>query len=225
MVTILVPAYNEEDTIASTIRSLFTIPEINKVLVIDDGSTDRTADLAEDAGASIIRLEKNLGKGGALNCAAPFVTSEVVGLMDADLGNSAEAIRPLILPVLNGEADLVIARFPEKKPKAGFGIVKRMASLGLKVLADFDSSAPLSGQRVMTHQVWKDVLPLNRGFGVEVGLSLKAARKGYRIMEVEVPLSHRFTRNDISGFFHRGKQLYHVLRAFFSFCFLKEGNN
>ncbi|MBS3976960.1 MAG: glycosyltransferase family 2 protein [Syntrophomonadaceae bacterium] len=225
MVTIIIPAFNEEDTIACTIRSLFKIPEINKVLVVDDGSTDRTAELAEETGASVIRLEKNSGKGEALTAAGPFVTSEVVGLIDADLGNSAELLRPLILPVLNGEADLVIAKFLSAKPKAGFGIVKNVASLGLKLLAGIDSSAPLSGQRIMKHQVWRDSLPLNKGFGVEVGQTLKAARKGYRIMEIELPLSHRFTSNDISGFLHRGKQLWHVLRAFFCFCFLREGHN
>jgi glycosyltransferase involved in cell wall biosynthesis len=66
-INVIIPALNEESTIASTVKSALTVPGVSKVLVIDDGSVDRTAFKARKAGAEVISHIKNLGKGNALN--------------------------------------------------------------------------------------------------------------------------------------------------------------
>lgn len=63
----LIPAYNEEDSITETIQSLKDLEPIGQVVVVDDGSTDNTASLSKKAGALVVRLERNVGKGDALN--------------------------------------------------------------------------------------------------------------------------------------------------------------
>ena len=79
--SVLIPAYNEAERIVSTITSLKLIPELKEIVVIDDGSNDETGFLAEKAGAKVIRLEKNRGKGAALNI-ANYISGQYVALID-----------------------------------------------------------------------------------------------------------------------------------------------
>lgn len=214
-VTVLIPAYNEAATIATTVYAVWRIPEVGQVVVVDDGSTDETAIRARQAGAEVERLEKNQGKGSALNHGASRVKGSIVALVDADLGESAAEIAKLLAPVVAGEAEMAVARFPPTLRAGGFGLVKGLARRGIYWLARVEMRAPLSGQRVMTREVWEQVLPLEPGFGMEVGMTLRAARLGFRIREVDLSLTHRETGRDWSGFRHRGRQFYHVLGALY----------
>ena len=72
---------------------------------------------------------------------------------------------------------------------------------------------PLSGQRAMTKKVLLDVLPLSSGFGLEVGMSIRALRRGYRIVEVDTTMTHAETGRDLQGFLHRGRQFLDVLKV------------
>ena len=85
----VVPAYNEGDRIGDTVKSLLTVPDIDTVLVIDDGSRDNTAEAAEKAGAEVVRLSENKGKGNAMNTARKSVDAEFYIFVDADLGECA----------------------------------------------------------------------------------------------------------------------------------------
>ncbi|MDK2824558.1 MAG: hypothetical protein PWQ67_1530 [Clostridia bacterium] len=206
-VTTLIPAFNEAESITKTIFSLKKIKEINQIIVIDDGSSDNTGELAENTGVQVISLAINKGKGNALNIGAKFIKEDIVALVDADLKNTAIEITKLIEPVINGKSDMAIAVFPPASTKGGFGLVKKAASLGLKILTKKDFKAPLSGQRVMTRQVFENLLPLASGFGVEVGMTVDAIAKGYKIIEVDTNMAHAETGRNWVGFLHRGTQL------------------
>jgi glycosyltransferase involved in cell wall biosynthesis len=212
-ISVLIPAYNEEDRIKKTISALSIITAISQIVVVDDGSGDRTAQVAEKAGASVVKLEKNSGKGAALNYGAKYVQGDIVCLIDADLESSAGEVYKLIDPILTGEADLTIGRFPEKRKKAGFGLVKKLASWGIKVNTGQIFAEPLSGQRAFTKAAFAQLLPFASGFGVEVLLTIKALKRGLRVVEVETKMAHRETGRDISGFWHRGKQFVQVLKV------------
>lgn len=212
-VAALIPAFNEEKYIFDTVRAVLTIPEIEDVLVVDDGSLDDTAGAARRAGARVLSLPANGGKGEALNRGAAKIDAEVVVLLDADLGSTAGEARRLIIPVLEGWADLAIASFPESCRKGGFGLVKRLAGTGIKLFTGLETKSPLSGQRAMTREVLRRVTPFAAGFGVEVALTIKAARAGFRLLEVPVKMSHRDSRRDVRGFLHRGKQFWDVTRT------------
>jgi len=208
----LVPAHNEQDRIADTVGAILAVTSITSCIVIDDGSRDDTAQVAEKAGAKVIRLINNVGKGAALEVAAKRCEdADVIVLLDGDLGISAQQADLLVAPILRGEADMSIARFPQPAGKAGFGLVKNMAHRQIAAMGNgFDAQAPLSGQRAMTRACLDAIRPFSSGYGVEVGLTIRALRRGYRLTEVETTMSHAATGRDISGFIHRGKQFIHV---------------
>jgi len=188
----LVPAHNEQDRIADTVGAILAVTSITSCIVIDDGSRDDTAQVAEKAGAKVIRLINNVGKGAALEVAAKRCEdADVIVLLDGDLGISAQQADLLVAPILRGEADMSIARFPQPAGKAGFGLVKNMAHRQIAAMGNgFDAQAPLSGQRAMTRACLDAIRPFSSGYGVEVGLTIRALRRGYRLTEVETTMSH-----------------------------------
>ncbi|MBO8137789.1 MAG: glycosyltransferase family 2 protein [Desulfotomaculum sp.] len=218
-VSVIIPAHNESKYIFQTVSAVKNIPEINEIIVVDDSSQDDTALKAEQAGAKVIKLTKNLGKGGALTRGVQEASGEVLLLLDGDLGNTAGQGRYLLLPVLDGRADMTVARFPRSKKKAGFGLVKGLARAGIRFFTGLETEAPLSGQRAMTRSVAEAVMPFASGYGVEVGLTIKVARLGYKIMEVPVHMTHAETGRDWAGFKHRGKQFIHVAKELISCLF------
>ncbi len=212
MLTILIPAYNEEDTIQQTIENVKAIEEVSKVLVFDDGSSDDTYNQAKKANPHLlIKAEKNLGKGGALNSLIQYVDTPFVGMVDADLGSSAIELRKLINPVLKDNYDVAIAGFPKKK-KGGLGITMTVAKKGMKLKTGLDFQFPLSGQRIMTIDVFKACTPFAPGFGLETYMNLIIAKHNYKFIEVPTNMSHRYTANDLRGYIHRGKQCVSILR-------------
>jgi len=218
-VSILIPAFNEENKIYSTVSSAFRICGVDQVIVIDDGSQDETSQVALSAGAQVKRVFPNQGKGNALNAGAELVTGNIVVLLDGDLGSSAHEAIKLIDPVINGETDMTVAKITASKGSGGFGLVKGLARNGVRFLTGEEMNCVLSGQRAMSKRVFDDLLPFSEGFGVEVGMTVKALKKGYRILEVPVSMSHNETGKDFRGFLHRGKQFFHILRVFIQLFF------
>jgi hypothetical protein len=84
----------------------------------------------------------------------------------------------------------------------------------IEELCGFDATAPISGQRAMTLQALRDVLPLADGFGMEIGMTVDAVRAGHRVVEIELPLEHRATYRTLRGFLHRAKQLRDFRRVY-----------
>lgn len=212
-VSVLIPAFNEEKYIFDTVTALKEIPEIREIIVVDDASGDLTGKKAAEAGAVVVTLPINHGKGGALNKGMYYLTGDFVALLDGDLGRSASDVRRLIGPVITGKVDMTIARFPKARKKGGFGLVKGLAVKGIKLLAGIEVKAPLSGQRVLRREVIKALGGFESGYGVEVGMTIDAVRKGFKVQEIEVNMTHAETGRDISGFLHRGKQFLHVAQV------------
>jgi glycosyltransferase involved in cell wall biosynthesis len=119
-VTVLVPALNEQDTIAEVIDRLLALPLTSEIIVIDDGSTDRTPQILGGYGDRI-RVLTNVqrgGKGNAIRQALPFATGETVVVQDADLEYAPEELPRLIQPILDGKANVVYGtRFSKGMPK------------------------------------------------------------------------------------------------------------
>lgn len=222
--TVIIPAYNEESIIGDTVMASWEIPGVSQVLVIDDGSRDRTARKARECGAEVIILDDNRGKGGALNTGAGQVKGDILLLLDGDLGKSASLAAGLLWPVIEGRAHMTVAAFPKTAKKAGFGLVKGLAGAGVRHFTGLHMEAPLSGQRAMRREVFYSCLPLAGGFGVEVYFTVRAFLNGYRIVEVPLNMTHRETGRDIKGFVHRGRQFWHVARALLSVRKARCGN-
>jgi hypothetical protein len=202
--TILIAARDEEAAIGETVTALRRAFPAAEVIVADDGSRDRTADLAEEAGAVVLRLSRR-GKGQALSAGERAAPPGTLLLCDADLSGE-------LAQVLDGEADLTVAAFTEKTG-GGFGIAKRAARGLIELLAGVQTREPLSGQRALSPAARAATFPVAAGFGCEVRMTIDAARAGLRVREVELPLRHRPTGRDLRGFIHRGRQLRDVLYA------------
>lgn len=214
-VAVLIPAHNEATRVASTVTASLALPGVSRVVVVDDASADDTARVAEDAGAKVVRLTFNVGKGAALEAGITRIEdADIVVLLDADLGTTAAQASALLAPLLAGEADMAIARFPRPAAKAGFGLVKGLARWGIaRMGGGFIAEAPLSGQRALTRECLQLVRPFASGYGVEVALTVRALRRGMRLVEVPTEMAHAATGRDVSGFIHRGRQFVHVAMA------------
>ncbi|MBN2404854.1 MAG: glycosyltransferase [Coriobacteriia bacterium] len=218
----LVPAFNESERITATVRSAMEIAGVDRVLVVDDASSDDTSARARAAGAEVLTLPSNLGKGAALDAGLAYVAqdADILLLLDGDLAETAFEGESLLAPVVSGEADMTIATFPHPVGKAGFGLVKGLARFGIARLGGgFLAEAPLSGQRALSRTAWTRVTPFAFGYGVEVALTIRALRSGLTILEVPTTMSHAATGRDLSGFMHRGRQFAHVLRALIRLAF------
>lgn len=222
MVSILIPAFNEGDRIVDTIRGINEIKEIDEIIVINDGSTDDTAEKAKKAGAKIVNIKENHGKGSALKEGIKFVKNDIIAFLDADVGLSSKEIEKLILPVINDEADVTVAKFPKVNVKSGFGLVKKLAKWGVKTLTGHTIDISLSGQRVFKRKVLENIKRFYNGYGIEVGMIIDILNKGYRVKEVEVNMTHAVTQRDLRGFIHRGKQFIDILKVLIYKLFIKD---
>ena len=212
-VVAIVAARNEADIVAATVAALTALPEVDRVLVVDDGSHDGTAQTAREAGAAVLRLGRTVGKGGAVRAgldAEP--TADVYLLVDADVGASAAATRSLLGPVLSGQADMTVGVLPAAGTRGGLGLVRDVSGAGAARATGFRPAAPLSGQRAVRGELLRS-LPLAPRFGLETALNIDAVRAGARVVEVPVVMEHRHAGRGPRGFAHRAAQGAAVARA------------
>jgi glycosyltransferase involved in cell wall biosynthesis len=222
-VAVVIPAKDEQSRVPGTVKAAATLPGVDLVLVVDDGSTDRTAVAAAAAGATVVQHARNRGKAAAMETggsAVSLIESREDGgprallFLDADLEETAAEAAALIGPVIEGEVDMTIANLPAQRTEGGGrGLVVTLARAGIEQATGWSPVQPLSGQRCITRPAFQAALPLAHGFGVEVGLTIDLLRQGYRVREVEVPLHHRVTGTDWHAQLHRGRQWLHVARA------------
>jgi glycosyltransferase involved in cell wall biosynthesis len=212
MVTAIVAARDEQDTIGAVVRELRGLPEVDEVVVVDDGSIDRTAAEASSAGARVLAGARPVGKGAAIEAAVGRTDADVYVLVDADVGETATDAARLLGPVLAGDLDLAVGRLPALEG-GGFGLVKNLAGGLIRWLTGFRAEEPLSGQRAITRRALRSCRPLGRGFGLETAMTIDAARLGYRIGEIPVAMRHRATGRSVAGFIHRARQGLHILQA------------
>jgi glycosyltransferase involved in cell wall biosynthesis len=157
---LVIPAYNEADKIVSVLKSV--IPLVNAVIVVDDGSRDQTAELAEQAGAIVLRHLINRGQGAALRTGTKSAISSghfIIVHYDADGQFKPEDIAIVVQPLLAGEADIVFgSRFIDsqtKMPALKKIIIMPLARLTNRLLFGIKTSDPQSGFRAFTAEAAK----------------------------------------------------------------------
>jgi glycosyltransferase involved in cell wall biosynthesis len=221
-VAVVIPAKDEVRRIAATVAAARSIPSVDLVVVVDDGSADATESAAREAGAVVTRHLRNRGKAAAMETGAELVrvlddragSRRALLFLDADLEATAAAAAALVPPVIRGEADMTIAVLPpQRRVGGGHGLVVRLARDGIRVATGWEATQPLSGQRCLTREAFEAALPLAAGFGVETALTIDLLRRGLRVREVESDLHHRVTGADLAAQLHRGRQYRDVARA------------
>ncbi len=212
-VSVVFPAHNEAARIGASVRAAKALPEVAQVIVVDDGSDDETASLAERAGAKVIRLSANLCKAEALRQGVLAAVGDVVLTLDADLGESVAEAARLLQEVTSGRADLAIATLPKRPHRGGLGLVVGLARFGIRRLTGRLMQAPLSGQRACRRQALLELGDLGRGWQVEVRMTIQALRRGLSVVEVETAMTHRATGRRPKDVWHRGGQFVGVAQA------------
>lgn len=226
-VAVVIPAKDEAARIVDTVRGAIALRRVDLVVVVDDGSSDDTARLAESVGAVVTRHDRNRGKAAAMATGAEVVArlervdaamtgrsgARALLFLDADMGSTAREAAPLVDAVLDGSADMAIATLPRQAGAAGMGIVVRTSRAGIERATGWSPVQPLSGTRCMTRAAWEACQPLAAGWGVETSLTIDALRAGLNVVEVPCDLRHRATGKDLRGQMHRAAQLRDVVRA------------
>ncbi|MGD0604517.1 MAG: glycosyltransferase family 2 protein [Streptosporangiaceae bacterium] len=220
-VAVVIAARNEADRITATVAAATRLAGL--VVVVDDGSRDATAVLAQRAGAVVMRHGRNRGKGAAMETGAEAVRlvdqterrdqPRHLLFLDADLGDTAAQAGPLMDPVLAGTADMTIAVFAATVKLGGHGLVVGLSGAGIRRATGWQPRQPLNGQRCLTRAAFEAARPLAPGWGAETALTIDLLRQGLRITEVEVELAHRATGTGLRAQLHRAHQLTDVARA------------
>ena len=198
-VLVVVPAYNEEATVAGVIESVTRCGLAT--LVVDDGSVDGTAEVAERAGATVLRLPINLGVGGALRCGFRYAVAHgfsVVVQCDADDQHDPDEIAKLLDTMEARDADLVVgSRFADGAGAYEIGIARRLAMRQLARMTSRRVGAtvtdPTSGFRAIGPRL---LGPFAASFPAEylgdtVEAIARAGESGYRVAEVGVSMKRR----------------------------------
>ncbi len=227
-VAVVIPAKDEAERIAATVTAAASIPGVDLVVVVDDGSTDTTQHLARDAGAVVVRHQRNRGKAAALETGAHAVAlreinpgeglegqaSRALLFVDGDLAGTAANTAPLTVPVLAGEADMTIALLPaQSTPGGGRGLVVNLSRKGILRATGWTATQPLSGMRCLTREAFEAARPLARGWGVETAMTIDLLTAGFRVEEVPCDLQHRVSGTGLAAQMHRGSQYRDVALA------------
>lgn len=201
-IAVILPAYNEELTIAATIRDFFKqLPEA-EIVVIDNNSNDKTAEIAlavlSELGAKgRVIFEARQGKGNAVRRALANVDAAIYVMADADLTYPADRVHDLIRPISENRADMVVGdrlsgghyRNENKRNFHGFG--NNLVKWLINKLFSADLKDIMSGYRVFSRKFARNYPVLVEGFQIETDVTLHALDKRFRIMEIPVEYKDR----------------------------------
>ena len=193
-IAVVVPCLNEEATIGLVVRKFRTVLPTAELYVVDNDSTDATERVAREAGATVLR-ETRRGKGHAVRKAFREVEADIYILVDGDDTYPAEEAPRLIQPILDGDADVVVATRFGGDTRSEFRWVNRLGNrllLGaLNLVFGVRLTDLLSGYRVMTREYVKQAPVLASGFELETELSILAFEREFRTVEIPVRLRSR----------------------------------
>lgn len=215
-ITVILPAFNEEVSIGSVI--LITKQYVDSVIVVDDGSSDRTAALAEKAGAEVIIHETNKGKGGALRtgfAAASRLGADVIVTMDSDGQHNPSDIPSLVAPVLSGEADIVNgSRYLNGRStdtpayrRVGQSVLDKATNMNAGVSVT-DSQSGFRAFAASTANVFRFRA---NGMDIESEMLADAGKAGLRIKEVEIEVRYDVDCSTENPIKHGLNVLYKIL--------------
>jgi glycosyltransferase involved in cell wall biosynthesis len=198
LLSVVMPAYNERETIETIIERVKAVPLRTELIVVDDGSTDGTRDILKALRTrldfKLVLQEKNSGKGAALRRGFQEVTGDLVVIQDADLEYSPEEFPDLIELISQGRADVVYgSRFLGRRRVFLFThyVGNRLLTLITNILYNTILTDMETCYKVMRTEVLRSFTLHSNGFGIEPEMTAKIFKRGYRVYEVPITYDGR----------------------------------
>ena len=182
-VTVVIPARNEEKTIAKVIKIVKSNKNVNQIIVVDNNSTDNTSKLALRAGAEVVFCEEQ-GKGYAMEIGMKHVKNDIVAFVDADINNyCANLIEILVNPIIEENVDFVKSMFERKGGRVTELVAKPLLKVTYPEMYEF--SQPLSGMIAGRTEMFRKI-ELEKDYGVDIGILLDMIKLKAKISEVHI---------------------------------------
>jgi len=199
--SVVIPVYNERETLPKILERIRKVDLDKEIILVDDGSTDGTREYLQElaarqeAGIRVFFHERNQGKGAALRTGFRDVRGDVVIIQDADLEYDPQEYRRLLEPILDGRADVVYgSRFlggPHRVLFFWHYLGNKVLTLFSNVLTNLNLSDMETCYKVFRADVIRDLDLTADRFDIEPEITVKLARKGYRIYETPISYSGR----------------------------------
>ena len=186
-ISVIIPAYNEEKRIGKVLQR---IPEfVDEVIVVDDGSNDRTSEVARKFRVEVIRLERNEGKGKAMRKGIKAANGDIIVFMDADGQHRPEEIIKLVEPIVDGEADFVIGS-RLIKAQGERPLIRKISNFITTYLIRLKLGISVRDTQSGFRAIRREFLPEieSKRYEVETEVLIKAVKKGARVKEVPVSM-------------------------------------
>ena len=194
-VVAIIPAYNEEKALADVIDR--TLEHVDEVIVVDDGSSDKTSEVAIGAGARVIKHSVNLGKGEALKSGFKAIGNDsIIITIDGDGQHNPSEIPDLVRPIIEDGADLVNgSRYmngPEENTPAYRRVGQKVLDIATNISAGTKVTDSQSGFRAFSPKSKNVFRFKDTGFGIESEMLVDAAEAGLKIVEVPITVRYDF---------------------------------
>lgn len=195
-VSIIVPVFNEEATVGQVLDRLAQLGFEREVIVVDDGSTDRTPAIlnGHDSELIIEQLPLNRGKGAAVRRGIELATGDVVVIQDADLEMSPSTIASLVDPIQRGEADAVYgSRFLAMPERVAWTrrLANRVLTMTMNLVHGVRLTDMETAHKAMRMDLVRPMVLVSEGFEIEVEITAKLAAARARLIEVPSPYRPR----------------------------------
>lgn len=182
-ISVIIPAFNEENSIEKVINIVKKSQYVKEIMVIDNLSTDRTAEVASNAGAKVVKCETQ-GKGYAMEKGMEVVENDIIVFLDADIPcYSDDVVEQLAGPILENDIDFVKATFDRDGGRVTELVAKPMLKLLFPDLQKF--SQPLSGMIAAKKEVLKKLI-FEKDYGVDIGILIDVANMNCSMEEVKI---------------------------------------
>jgi glycosyltransferase involved in cell wall biosynthesis len=199
LISVVIPVFNEELTIDEVIKRVQAVIEKtcfrHEIIVVDDGSEDRSLEASRMTGAKTYALKKHMGKGYALRAGFAKAKGKIITTIDSDGSHRPEELPRMLASILQDRADLVIgSRYLNHEPIPS----RKLNTIGvhlfnslIKIFTRTEVSDSQSGYRVMKSEILKNMCLNSAEYEIESEMLVKTIRQGFRVKEVPISFEQR----------------------------------
>lgn len=191
-VAVVIAAYDDKTTIGATVRACYAIPDVDLIVVVDDGSDDDMGQAARSAGAVVVRHSVPRGRASALETGVKVVAmrdrldwpARHILFLDPNLGDSAVEASALVDAVNSKLADCAIGVAPKEQRFGRRGAAEKTAYQAIRAVTGWATTDPLSSDRCLTREAVNAIMPFSNGLSVDLGMTVDLILDGFAVVEI-----------------------------------------